>query len=402
MNKLLHFLLGYISIRLHGNGALRAVNLLNDQKYGFWGLRITDDGYSISCYVSDADSIIATLDTAAVEYSVVKRAGLPFAVYAYRKRLGLLVGAALAMSIVYASTCVFWDIRLECNGEYDSKQVLASLKELDLYQGANIKSLNVPRAELQFLVNNPHFSDIAINVQGTVAVVKLRVRTQGTRQEEKTGAYNVTAAESGIIHSVTAIKGVPTVKKGDTVAEGDTLITGVMQGAYGEYYIHHAHGSVTATVYREFTVIIPLKSTEKVYTGKTQQKTAYTVLGKRFNMFKTEYSSFAAADVETTVSSVSIMGASLPITKERLTYKEYVIKPVELTKDKAESQAIAAFDAFIKRELNGEVTNQRYECVYSEELDAVVLNGTVELITEIGVETPMQDFPPDTTPTQQS
>ena len=243
------------------------------------------------------------------------------------------------------------------------------------------------------MINNPHFSDIAVNIQGTVAAVKLRVRTESPKQEEKTGAYDVVAAESGVIHSVTATEGKPTVQKGDTVNAGDILISGIMQGAYGEYYVYHAYGSVKATVYREFYVTVPLKTTQKVYTGEKETKVSYVVLGKSLDTFVSEFTEFDKADVETNTKKLSLWGVSLPIEKQILTYEEYVIAEQVLSVKEAEKRANNAFEAYKERELTGEIINTETECVYSEEQDAVIFSGTVELITEIGTEAPITAFP---------
>lgn len=393
MYKLLHFLFGYIKLELKGKNALEYINILYNEGYVFWGMSVWEEGYTISCSVKDADKLTARLSELGADYGVEAQKGLPFFAYLYRGRLGLLAGLFVAMLIVYASTCVLWDVRIECNGEFNEDQVLSELKELGVCDGAFIKSIDVYKAELGFLINNKGYSDIAINIQGTVAAVKLRLRVDAPRQEEKQGAYDVVASEAGIIHSVSAVKGAPTVKKGDTVAAGDLLISGTMQGAYGEYYVYHAYGSVKARVYREFSVIIPLETTEKVYTGREEEKVSYCVLGKSIDVFKSEFSEFEMADAETKVKKLTLLGAKLPVEKHSLVYREYEIKPQTITKEEAARRADNAFKAYIERELEGEVLNTQSECVYNEELNAVVLNGTVELIAEIGLETPMTVFP---------
>ncbi len=393
MYKLLHFLFGYIRLKIEGKAALLHINTLYGEEYTFWDMVSAEDGYFISCSVKEADRLRQRLDALGASHSIVAQKGLPFYVYPYRQRWGLLVGMLIAMAIVYASTTVLWDIRIDCNGEYDEAEVLKELAELGVYDGANIKGIDVYKAELGFLIANKSYSDIAINIQGTVAAVKLRVRTNAPRQEEKVGAFDVIAAESGIIHSVSATKGVPTVKKGDTVATGDVLISGTMQGAYGEYYLHHAYGSVKARVYREFSVIIPMQTTEKVYTGRTEEKQSFYILGKGFDLFREEFSTFEYADVESSVRELELFGAKLPIKKHRIVYKEYEIVSKTISEEEAARRANAALEGYIERELGGEVLNTQTQCRYSPELDAVTLNATIELIAEIGAETPITVFP---------
>lgn len=391
--RLLNLIIGYITIELRGKNALNAINILKDEGYKFYSPRVGEGCYYISCSVFFADAIEERLKALEMDYSISKRRGASFIAFRYRARVGLLVGAVLAMLIVYGSTRILWDVRVDCNGEYDERAVYTALAKLGVESGRPISDIDVYRTELTFLVENPQFSDMALNIQGTVAAVKLRVRTESPRQEEKTGVYDVVAAEAGVIRGVSAIKGVPLVKRGDTVDEGDVLISGVMQGAYGEYYLHHACGSVTATVYREYLVVIPLEGNEKVYTGNSKTKTSYIVLGKRADMFFDELSPFEKADAETQTKAVSIFGLKTPIVKQSVTYKEYVLRPKSLSVEDATREANAAFEAYIEREIDGEVTDTQIECVYNEQLNAVVLNGTAEVITEIGVEVEMQAIP---------
>lgn len=393
MYRLLDFIIGYVTVKLGGDGALGLVNLLKNEGMKFGSPRVGENCYYIKCSVFHADAIKARLDQLGADYEISEKRGVSFAAYRYRGRSGLLVGAFIAMLIVFGSTRVIWDVRVDCNGDYDESAVLSALSKLGVECGKPISAIDVYNTELTFLVQNPQFSDVALNIQGTVAAVRLRVRTESPRQEEKTGAFDVVAAEAGVIRGVSAIKGVPVVKRGDTVDKGDVLISGVMQGAYGEYYIHHACGSVTASVYREYTAVIPLKANQKVYTGKSKTKTSFVILGKRADLFISELSPYAKCDAETAVSPVTAFGLRLPIVKESVTYREYTVVPRELTEEEAELQAKASFEAFLEREIEGEIISSSFECRYDGELDAVVISGIAEVVTEIGVEVEMQTIP---------
>lgn len=395
MNGLLNLLFGYIVLELHGEGALQLVNTLNGEGVRLFGVRAGDGFYSICCSVFKADSVKKRLDSLGADYRVSECRGLPFIAFRYKNRIGLLVGALLAAIIIGGSAHVLWDVRLECNGEFDENAVYASLEKLGVHAGKRIATLDVYNAEHMFLIQNPRFSDVAINIQGTVAAVKLRLRTEAPRQEEKSGVYNVVAAEAGVIRSVTATRGVPVVKRGDTVAEGDVLISGIMQGAYGEYYLHHAYGSVTATVFRKCRIVIPLCTAEKRYTGNSVTKKAYIVVGKRFDLFYDELAPYELCEAESTKSKLTLCGVRLPVVSESVTYKEYTLTERVLSIDEAHSEATAAFAAYIERELDGEVVNTQTDISYDPELDAVVLEGAVELITEIGVETEITEALPE-------
>lgn len=393
MYGLLYKIFGYVCIRITGKEALRAINLLHSEGFRFLGFKPTDGGYFLKCSVFSARELIGRLDDIGAEYFVEKNGGVAFACSRYLRRGGLVLGLALAMVLIFGSTRLIWDVRVECNEEFDEKEVYSALASLGVYSGATLRSVDIYETELTFLMENQGYSDIAINIQGTVASVKLRKRTTAERPDEKTGAYDVVAGEAGVIRSVTALSGEPVVKKGDTVDKGDLLISGTVTGAHGESYLHHAYGSVKATVYRDYTVIIPLKTTEKVYTGNTEEKTSYSVLGAEFNCFLNEKTAFKKAEATVSTRNLSLWGLKLPIVKDKVTYKEYVLETVHLTEAQATVKAEAAFAAFLEREVDGEVVNVSKESYYSSELEAIMFSATAEVVAEIGVETPISIVP---------
>ncbi len=384
MYRFIRLIMGYLRLHLEGDSVLQAVTALSAEGFYIGKFTPADGGYEASCSVFGADALIARLESLGVTVTVTGKSGIPFHCMGYMRRGGLWVGMALALLIIFGSTRLVWDVRPECDGAYDKAAVLASLKDLGVYTGAALYDINVYEAEQRFLIENTQYSDIAINIQGTVATVKLRLRTDAPRQEEDTTPCDIVAAEAGVICKITATKGEPAVQKGNTVAAGDILINGQVTGKHGAEYLYRARGSVTAMVYREYTVIIPLKTNEKQYTGNTETKTLYTVLGKDLPLYKTEETSFDYADCTVNTIPIKAVGMSLPAVKQTLTYKEYKLVPVEISVDTAKEKAHAAFDSYLERVVEGEVQNTVTECVYSKELNAVVLSATAEVITEIG------------------
>ncbi|MBE6678493.1 MAG: hypothetical protein E7597_06845 [Ruminococcaceae bacterium] len=385
MRRFIRIITGYLKLRLRGEGVLEAVSVLAEEGYVLSGFTPAEDGYNASCSVFGADALIRRLKELGVDAEPVYRGGLPFRCMGYMKRGGLWLGLALAMLIVFGSTRILWDVRPECNGDYDSAAVISDLKELGVYTGASLYDINVYEAEQRFLIKNSLYSDISINVQGTVANVKLRLRTDAEHKNEDKTPCDIVAKEAGIIHKITATKGEPAVEKGNTVAEGDVLINGQVIGKHGGEYLYRASGSAMATVYREYTVIIPLKTTEKQYTGETETKTMYTVLGRDIPLYKSDCTSFNYADSDVSTKTVKLAAVVFPAVKQTLTYREYVLVPKEISVEEAEEKALSAFNAYLKREVDGEVQNTRTECVFNKELNAVVLSATAEVITEIGV-----------------
>lgn len=390
MYRIIRWFTGAIAIELEGEGILDAIKSLSEEGYGFGNFVPTENGYATVCSVFGADKLISKLEGQGIAVRVTKKRGLPFLAIGFLHRPGLLAGLICALLIIFGSTRLIWDVRPQCDEPFDSEAVTSQLRGLGVYTGAKLYSIDVYEAEQRFLIENSEYSDIAINIQGTVATVKLRKRTNVPHKEQSDTPCNIVASEAGVIQKITATKGEPAVMKGNTVAKGDLLISGEVTGKHGAVYLYPAEGSVTAMVYREYTVIIPLETTEKHYTGNVETKTVYSVLGKDFPLFKNEETSFEYADAEANTEKLHVLGQKLPALKETLTYKEYELRPVKITEEEAKGKAIAAFDAYLEREIDGEVLKKSSRCYYNEELNAVVLSGIAEVATDIGVAVPIK------------
>lgn len=386
MYGVLHWLEGFLTVFVGGINALDAINILHREEYPIRKLRPTEGGYLFNCTVFCADDVADRLEELNVPYEIKKRSGLPFIFGTHIRRPGLVVGLFFALLLVYGSTRLVWDVRVESSEMYDEDAVISALSDVGVHTGAKLHDIDVYKAEQSFLINNPQYSKIVINLRGTVVNVQLRLRNSHEHAEVSDGGFDIVAKEAGLVQSVVANKGEPAVQKWDTVEKGDLLISGTVYGVHGACYLYHARGSVTATVYREYTVMIPLKTEEKIYTGREKTKTAYSVLGKEFAIFSDESSPFDYADVQTSRQELKPFGLRIPVIKETVKYSEYVLQAQTITVSQAEEKARAAFDAYLDREVEGEIVNTVIEVEYNSELEAVLLSATAEIITEIGEE----------------
>lgn len=386
MQRVIHRLFGYLTVKIEGKKALTAINRLNGEGLSFWGLRKTNEAFFINCSVFTSEKLFAVLSSCGAEYLTVAEKGLPFLLHRYGKRTGLFVGFALSLALIYASSLFVWDIRLSCNGELNEAKARASLHRLGLREGAVLSEIDVHRAELSFLVENPEYSDIAINLEGTVACIELRMRESLPALPEREGVYDIVASRDGVILSVTATNGEPAVEKGDTVKKGDVLINGLVTGKYGAYYAVHAEGEVKATVYRDFSVVIPLQTREKFYTGRTETKTSVKILGKSFDFFLSELSPYEKCDVSASSKKLSLFGSVLlPLRVETLSYREYELRELSLSESEALQRAENALKAWAERNINGKLISAESEYRLDKEHQVLIYKARIEAEEEIGL-----------------
>ena len=126
IEKILRFILGYIKVEINGIEMERFINLVLSRDIHIWDVVSSDaklcfcikpkDVYKLKpiiekiskkSTVKDHDNIL--------RIKITERYGLPFFLYAYRKRKMFVIGVFLSWLIVYILSGYIWNISFEGN-----------------------------------------------------------------------------------------------------------------------------------------------------------------------------------------------------------------------------------------------------------------------------------------------
>ena len=133
---------------------------------------------------------------------------------------------------------------------------------------------------------------------------------------------NIIAKKSGVITKIIAQNGTAMVNIGDEVEENQILIAGQMEGKYTGIRNVHSLGEVEAIVKYSKTEKIPLKTIEKVTTGKKETKYKLKISNFRINFYKT-LSKFEIYDtIETEKKFKIFSNLYLPISITKITNQD--------------------------------------------------------------------------------
>ncbi len=375
-----------IELKCEDHISSKILNELSQKNIYFWGTTPLENG-GISLYgsVFSAAEIIETAENLGAETSVLKRIGLPFVFERYKRRYGIFIGLVLAWAILFLSSLTIWEVKVASRSGEDEKKICSLLKECGLDMGTFLPTLDIRAVENQFLLNNPEYSFLAVNINGTVANVEIRRATQKTDAENKDRVCNVVASKSGIIISVEAFGGFPLVKRGDTVEEGDVLISAFMEGSFGVTRAVHAYGKVEALVEYTFEARIPLAQKTSEQTGRKETKTFVQLLGFKIPLFSSVDSPFEKCIAESKSKRLSVFGISLPVVVEKVLYSETEPKDVFFSESQGEKAAFDDFELWKKREIKGEIVSESIESsALSSNGEEFVLKASVFVSEDIG------------------
>ena len=230
MYKFIHRIFGFYVLLVAEADAVRLLNLLTEKRLLFWRPEHCERGLRLRCSLFTMEWIRLAAARAEIPLTVERAVGVPFIVYKYRHRLGLVLGSFIGLIIIVMSSFVVWEIEVTGNTNVETARILQALDEHALRVGTFIPTFNVRKAELDFILSFDEISSISINIKGNYAYVDVIERRTPPPFDDTSGIYDVVASEDGVITSVEAIRGSPMFKAGDVVLKGETLISAFSTG----------------------------------------------------------------------------------------------------------------------------------------------------------------------------
>ena len=347
IEKLLRFILGYVKVDIIGGNIERFLNLVISREIHIWNVASSEakvcfcitpkDVYKLKPIIEkvrkkstakDYDDILKT--------KIKERYGLPFFLYAYRKRKMFFIGIFIGWLIVYIFSGYIWNISFEGNMKHTDEELYRFLRTANITEG--IKKENVKGEDIEKALRNEYF-DItwaSVEITGTKLIIYVRENNNDIieeQEEQNNETGDLTAGKSAEVVSIVTRSGTPIVKVGDVVNKGDVLISGKVllynddMTVLSEKQVR-ADGDVVGKIVYEIDEKIDRKYVRKEYTGREYEVLVSNVgkysVNARFHMEKKKYKKY---DIITNYSQI-IVGESfyLPVFVEKKTYKEYVLK----------------------------------------------------------------------------
>ncbi len=279
------------------------------------------------------------LDDNKINVKAVELSGILKSVEKLKFRWGILIGILLSIIILTASSNFIWKIDIEGNCTLTDEEILSELQNAGLTLGTYIPKIDYDNLHNKILLNSEVLSWVSVNINGTLATVKVKEKQQIAEKKEPSYT-NVVAKYDGYIASVMVKDGKKVVSTGDVVKKGDILISGVMNSQSQGVRYEHASGEVKAYINKEINIKLPFKETLKTYTGKIISKKSYKIYNFPLN-FSIKYRNFDGFyDTIEKKEKLSLLGVSnIPVEMITTTYYEYFLEDVCYTKSQVTDRA---------------------------------------------------------------
>ncbi len=298
-----------------------------------------------------------------IEYTASHLLGLRGFIMRRKHSFGIFAGAAIGMLLIFLSSLVVWDVRVEgSEGGYES-EIVEELRDAGFSVGTFWNKVDKSVIEARVLSSSDIVGWININRRGTVAYVSVIDKTVYEEQLPKRGYANIVAERDGVIEEISVRQGYALVTAGETVRKGQILISGVPPvGVTGD--ICYADGTVIARYSGQITVEIPRSESVKVLQEKKMLTFSLNFFGKNINIFKKYGKTAPECVIIKDIRDISLInGKNLPLKTVR--EYAYIYKDSVVTHTDSEMTAAA-------------------ENEHSEKLRALLLGATLYRIKTSG------------------
>lgn len=286
MGRIRSLIFGSCVVECAARDGGRLIEIIREGAYTSEAVRCEGDTYTVSVPEGRIRQLRRQLDGAGIEYTARRTAGIPRLVAKYRRRYGIVIGAALFFTIIELSGRVIWDFEVTGNKSIPDSEIIAALEANGCRVGSIISDIDFDMLQNDCLIDADRLAWVSVNMDGNLARVEVREkRTVPIEYVPEKGRFaNVVAAEDGVVELCLVKNGKRAVEKGDVVKRGELLISGVIDVGEDAVRYEYADGEVLARVYREIESYVPYSRTEKVRTGRKMTEISLKIFGKAINL----------------------------------------------------------------------------------------------------------------------
>jgi similar to stage IV sporulation protein len=283
--------------------------------------------------------------------------GAPAALRRLRRRVGLVLGLALCIGLLFWSSLYIWEMDVYGNETVSDTEILNALEDEGVGIGSFWPAFTIDNIRSRVLLIVPELSWITVNVRGSRAEVLVRERIPKPEIVDEKAPADVVAEKSGILTEMRVLRGERVAQAGQTVLEGETLVSGIVSSSFAPPRPEHAMAEIYARTWYELTASAPLSQEEKVFTGSEKTRYALIFCGNRINFYRGSGILPVSCDKIIEESQMGLQDVfTLPVTLVKETLKPYETVTVRRNEDALRERLEAQLTERLTEEIGEEGT----------------------------------------------
>ncbi len=286
MEKLIHFLRGYVRIKVWGYSPERFINLCGNRDILLWDIEKHGDYYSMCISIRGFWGLKSITGKTKTRVAILQRYGLPFFIPHMKKRSIFILGLFGCLLFLHGMSHYIWAIEITGNTSVTTDVLMDFLEEDGIRCGSRKKDLDIEALEKSIRREFDVVTWTSARLDGTKLVIQIKENSRAVPQEEvaQSVGMDLEATKGGRIVGMVTRSGVPMVKIEDEVEAGEILVSGAVP-VYGEdaSVKEYLFCKADADIYLECGYLyeekLPISYQSKAYTGN-EETVPYTVRGQ--------------------------------------------------------------------------------------------------------------------------
>lgn len=386
--SLWNYLRGYVIVEVKGYALEKFMNLILHHHIRIWDAHYKNGKLYFKTRIDNFKRLKPYAKKSKSHLCIVKKKGLPFLCFRYRKRSVLVLGVLIFVMGLYSLSSFVWLVEVTGNKNLQDIDIIQCLDEAGYRTGKLKGKMNLRQAE-HILVNA--YSEIVwagIEFKGTKMLVQIAETVPKPKMCEDTFACNLIAKRDALITYIATDKGMPMVKRGDTVTRGSVLVSGQMklEDEQGTLYYTHSEAKIKAKTGYTLQARLPLTKIQKIYTNRVSKKWHMRIFDHKFSLWN-QKASYEKYDTLITSHQLKLTRLfPLPFYLEKEERVEYIPHNEEINKVLAKDILEGALHDYLRAHISKDAQILKQEIHYTKsqnELIAIFNVIVEEDITEV-------------------
>ena len=270
-----------------------------------------------------------------------------------RRRIWLIIAAAIVFLALVISSLFIWDFDVEGNKNLSSGEILRSLAECGVTEGGFWPGLPVDIIRSNIILKKPEIAWLTVNVSGSKATVLVEERAEKPEIYSESSAADIVASQSGVIRRLSVMNGKPIVSRGQTVMKGEVLVSGTMDSITGETRYVRALADVQAETWYERTAGCFVEEPVKAERTKNARRFAIKLGKSRINFYFDSGKDIDVCDKIIKEYKIGISGLfTLPVS---IIKEQYVCYDYALSRCRTARELEDSLKAWLENSIDGQI-----------------------------------------------
>ena len=293
----------HVRMLITGLNTERFLNMLIQDGIKLYSVKFCDKGIYVKLSVDDYKKIRKAVRITGVHTVIVKRYGIRFRIFEYRKRYFFVIGGLLFIILNIFLTGRIYKIKIEGNVFYSDEEIYEYIQNEGVDYGHRADDIDCTLLEQGIRNNFENISWVSVNISGSSLKINVR-ENKGVIIDSKGDApCDIIAEKDGQITEMIVRAGTPMVKVGDMVTKGTVLVSskvdynGIYGDSFGGRYVT-ADADIMIKVSDTYNKVTNRKYEVREYTGRTMTVNGVKLMDY-YMIFNSEKCKYERYDTET-------------------------------------------------------------------------------------------------------